>query len=440
MKNTIIKAIAGFMACVALSSAILPTYAASSSELKDQIEALELEQNAISDRLEELKEKENSNWNSIEEMVDQKNNIDEQIFLIYTQLDNLEDQILEYGQLIAENQQKLDNAEQQLSELNNKYKERIRAMEEAGQLSYWSVLFKANSFTDLIDNLSMVQEIAAADKRMLNELDAAAKQVKEVQAELISQKMDLEQTRSEQQAAKDALDQKRTEADEVLSSLNEERKDLQQDQEAVQAEKNSLVAEIAKAEQEYNEARKFEEEERRRREEEERRRQETENYQKEEQSKPHDKGPENSETEPEPEPSQQPEPKPTDPPKTESQGWLQPCSYICVTSAYGYRSSGWHNGVDFANNRGTPIYATRSGTVTKTRTMQTSYGNHVVINHGDGYSSLYAHMEYYVVSTGQYVHQGDLIGYMGDSGNASGSHLHFTVLYNGSDVNPMQFL
>lgn len=96
--------------------------------------------------------------------------------------------------------------------------------------------------------------------------------------------------------------------------------------------------------------------------------------------------------------------------------------------------------MDFAASRGTPIYASRSGTVTKAVSLTYSYGNHVVINHGDGYSSLYAHMDYYVVSPGQYVSQGQLIGYVGSTGNSTGPHLHFTIFYNGSDVNPMNYL
>ncbi len=64
----------------------------------------------------------------------------------------------------------------------------------------------------------------------------------------------------------------------------------------------------------------------------------------------------------------------------------------------------------------------------------------LVINHGDGFSSLYAHMDYFVVSNGEYVHQGDVIGYVGSTGNSTGNHLHFTIMYNGDDVNPMKYL
>ena len=141
------------------------------------------------------------------------------------------------------------------------------------------------------------------------------------------------------------------------------------------------------------------------------------------------------------------EPPATEPPETEpdepthypsdDDGWRIPCSYKIISSAYGYRSSGWHNGVDFANDRGTPIYASRTGTVTTAKSLTYSYGNYVVINHHDGYSSLYAHMDYYIVGVGDYVVQGQLIGYMGSTGNSTGNHLHFTVFYDGSTVNPM---
>lgn len=129
-----------------------------------------------------------------------------------------------------------------------------------------------------------------------------------------------------------------------------------------------------------------------------------------------------------------------------SSGWLYPLPYrVAVTSAYGYRvhpvTGAWsfHTGVDLGAAEGTPIYATRSGTVT-TATYSDVYGNYVTINHGDGYSSLYGHMTHYVVSAGEYVSQGEVIGYVGSTGWSTGPHLHFTIYYNGSTVNPMDYI
>ena len=99
----------------------------------------------------------------------------------------------------------------------------------------------------------------------------------------------------------------------------------------------------------------------------------------------------------------------------------------------------FHNGVDLAVAQGTPVYATKSGTVT-TATFSSGYGYYVTINHGDGFSSLYGHMTHYTVSSGDYVNQGDLIGYVGSTGYSTGPHLHFTMFYNGATVNPMDYV
>jgi murein DD-endopeptidase MepM/ murein hydrolase activator NlpD len=102
-------------------------------------------------------------------------------------------------------------------------------------------------------------------------------------------------------------------------------------------------------------------------------------------------------------------------------------------------ASTYHQGVDLAGPEGTPIYATRAGRVT-TATYSSSAGYYVTINHLDGYSSIYMHMTNYVVSSGQTVSAGQLIGYMGNTGVSTGSHLHFGISYNGAYVNPCNYV
>ena len=115
------------------------------------------------------------------------------------------------------------------------------------------------------------------------------------------------------------------------------------------------------------------------------------------------------------------------------------------TSTYGYRvhpitgNYSFHNGLDLASYQGTPIYASKSGTVT-TATYNYAYGYYVTINHYDGFSTLYGHMTNYVVSEGDYVERGQVIGYVGSTGYSTGPHLHFTVYYNGSTVNPAAYI
>ena len=99
-----------------------------------------------------------------------------------------------------------------------------------------------------------------------------------------------------------------------------------------------------------------------------------------------------------------------------------------------------HNGVDLACAQGTPIYATRAGTVTRASYQAGGAGNYVSINHLDGFASIYMHMTHYVVSAGQSVSQGQLIGYVGSTGISTGPHLHFGISYAGSYVNPLAYI
>ena len=126
--------------------------------------------------------------------------------------------------------------------------------------------------------------------------------------------------------------------------------------------------------------------------------------------------------------------------------WVTPVSGYRLTSAFGMRKhpvlkvTRMHNGIDMACAAGTPIYATRAGTVTRTAYQANGAGNYVSINHLDGLSSIYMHMTHYVVSKGQTVSQGQLIGYVGNTGISTGDHLHFGISYAGTYVNPLAYI
>ena len=128
-----------------------------------------------------------------------------------------------------------------------------------------------------------------------------------------------------------------------------------------------------------------------------------------------------------------------------SSGWLVPCSYVKLTSPFGNRTSptagasSYHQGVDLAAPQGTPVYASRAGRVTVAG-YGSAAGYYVTINHLDGFSSIYMHLNNYVVSSGQTVSAGQLIGYVGRSGVATGYHLHFGISYNGAYVNPASYV
>ena len=454
MKNRkkLISLLAGIMAVVMILSLILSLIpvarAASSSEIRNQINDLKSQQSQIREQKDQLQEQYQKNEDEIADLVARKAIIDQEIFLLNAEISNINEQINSFALLIADKQEELDEAQGRYDDLSEEYRERIRAMEEEGSMSYWEVLFKANSFADLLDRLNMIQEIAASDRRRMNELNLAAEAVSDAKDELQAEKDDLEVTRQTLDETYAELDGKQQEAQEMLSELVARADELQALYEGFEMEEEDLMAEIAQKEKEYNDAK----------------------YQEwlahiatattaapttqpttQPATQPTTAPGQDGATEGEEEP-QQTEPAQTEPPETQpeptqppAEGWIRPCTYTLLTSPFGYRdsptagASTYHQGVDLAGPEGTPIYAARSGTVTIAR-YSNSAGFYVTINHGDGFSSIYMHMTGYIVSVGQYVSQGQQIGSMGSTGISTGPHLHFGIAYNGAYVNPAQYV
>ena len=104
-----------------------------------------------------------------------------------------------------------------------------------------------------------------------------------------------------------------------------------------------------------------------------------------------------------------------------------------------YKTKKFHAGMDFAAKTGTSIFATGDGTIAKVKRSTRGYGNHVVIDHGFGYKTLYAHMSRYSVKKGQKIKRGDIIGYVGSTGTSVAPHLHYEVHKDGKKINPINF-
>ncbi|MCF8276513.1 MAG: M23 family metallopeptidase [Flavobacteriales bacterium] len=104
-----------------------------------------------------------------------------------------------------------------------------------------------------------------------------------------------------------------------------------------------------------------------------------------------------------------------------------------------YKVRHFHTGIDFTAPRGTEIYATGDGVVEDVIVKGRGYGNHVVIDHGFGYETLYAHMSKFKVKKGDKVKRGDVIGYVGSTGTSTAPHCHYEVIKNGEKINPMNF-
>ncbi|HBK71670.1 MAG TPA: peptidase M23 [Flavobacteriaceae bacterium] len=116
-----------------------------------------------------------------------------------------------------------------------------------------------------------------------------------------------------------------------------------------------------------------------------------------------------------------------------------------MASGYGWRSDPFtkarkmHKGMDFTAPTGTPIYASGNGVIHRADSRASGFGNHIEIDHGYGYKTIYAHLSKYNVKKGQKVKRGDLIGFVGNTGRSSGPHLHYEVHKNGKPINPINF-
>ena len=419
-RNTARKVICLVLAVLILGSLvsgalIMTVGAASSKEIEKELIALREEQAELKKQSDALQSSIKDNQAKTQTLVEKKADIDQQMEMSRQSIENLNEQIQQYSLLIAQKQDELEQTEAEEARLNEQYKTRLRSMEETGKISYWSILFGASSFSDLLDKVNMINEIAESDKLMLEKMADVAAQIATERAELETQMDDLEQAKNDLAEQQTEMEKQRAESDQLILQMAAEYDSMSEEYQNYEKLEDEMSAQIKKTETDYFNALSKEEAARQA-----------------ELNRQNNKVPSNSGS--------------SGSAASSTGGFLYPLPYaVPITDAYGYRIhplSGtykWHNGVDLAAGSGTAIYATQSGTVTSA-CYNEAYGNMVTINHANGYSSLYGHMTNYIVSVGDYVTQGQTIGYVGSTGWSTGPHLHFTIYYNGSDVNPMNYV
>ena len=403
MKNRQILYWLFLLIALLLLSLVIPirSDASSISELQSEIDALEEKNSALQAEIDAIQSQYDTTYGEMSDLVAKKNTIDQEISLLNEKIATTNEQITAYKQLIADTQDELDIAQFTLNGLSEMHRERIRAMEENGSISYWEVIFKANSFTDLLDRMNIMQEISEADQKRMEELRIAADLVTANQMNLENEKANLEIILEELTADEELLQQRRTESDDLLRELAKEAEEYELLLEESEDLQDALMQEIAAKEAELKEAEY--------------------NAYLAELAKAGDNPPSDA-------------------------TWITPVSGYTLTSPFGMRThpilgyEKMHNGIDMACAEGTPIYATRAGTVTTASYQASGAGYYVSINHLDGFASIYMHMTHYVVSAGQSVSQGQLIGYVGSTGLSTGAHLHFGISYAGTYVNPLAYI
>lgn len=411
-------AVISLMLCVLMVGGLLTSAlmtmasAASSSEIQKTLNDLKNQAQEIADQGAALQQEIDANQSDTQTTIEKKSDIDKQITITEAEIQNTNAQIQQYSLLIAEKQSELEDALARQAEMNETYKARIRAMEENGTISYWSVLFKATSFSDLLSRIDSIHEVAEADQRMLDELDAIAQEIEADRQSLEDEMAAQEEAKAALAEQEATLQAQRSEADAYLIELAAAYDNLTDEYLANEAEEEALRKEIMEAQAAYEAALSAEEAER---------------LAQQNQNNVAGSGSTSNVT-----------------PSTS--GFISPLpGGAYVTCAYGWRihpiwgDRRFHYGVDLAASQGTPIYAIAAGTVT-TATYGDANGYYVSISHGNGYGSVYCHMTNYIVSVGDSVSQGQVIGYVGSTGWSTGPHLHFEIHVNGSAVNPMDYI
>ena len=319
----------------------------------------------------------------------------QQLDAINAEIANIDAQIAYYDGEIALKEVERGEAEKREAEQYELFCQRVRMMEEQGTVSYWSILFNAGSFSDLLDRIADVDAVMAYDNKIMEELIATRQELERLQGELESARAEEQAAREQQEAKKAEQQAKVAEAQKLLDQINADVAEVNRQLEAEDAAAASLQAEITRKQKQLEEERKQQ--------------------------------------------------NVTLPPTGSGYQWPLPAGNLTLTSAFGYRMHPIllvphsHTGIDVSAAGGTPIYAAKGGQVIMSEYgsgVNWSYGNFVVIDHGDGTTTLYAHMSSRAVSEGQLVTQGQTIGYVGNTGNSKGNHLHFEVRVNGQRVDP----
>ncbi len=319
----------------------------------------------------------------------------QQLDAINAEIANIDAQVAYYDGEIALKEVERGEAEKREAEQYELFCQRVRMMEEQGTVSYWSILFNAGSFSDLLDRIADVDAVMAYDNKIMDQLIATRQELERLQGELESARAEEQEAREQQEAKKAEQQAKVAEAQKLLDQINADVAEVNRQLEAEDAAAASLQAEITRKQKQLEEERKQQ--------------------------------------------------NVTLPPTGSGYQWPLPAGNLTLTSAFGYRMHPIdlvphsHTGIDVSAAGGTPIYAAKGGQVIMSEYgsgVNWSYGNFVVIDHGDGTTTLYAHMSSRAVSEGQLVTQGQTIGYVGNTGNSKGNHLHFEVRVNGQRVDP----
>ena len=318
---------------------------------------------------------------------DQVNSLEQQINSKQSDIDELEASISEAQAKLETLEEDLAAAEEKVNTQNENLNARLRNMYKNGSVGFIDVLMDSGSFSEFLNNLSLVEKVYTSDQDVLEELqkaydeiDAKKKEIETLQAELSESKATMEEQKSSLEADKASVEKKKSE---IAADSAETQRELDK----LEADAQALTSSIRNSGSSSS-------------------------------SSKYNGG---------------------------IMAWPVPSCHT-VSSGYGGRihpTTGkykFHGGLDIPGSYGSAIVAANSGKVIWAGNRGDSYGNYVIIDHGGGVSTLYGHSSKVLVSTGQSVSRGQRIANVGSTGRSTGPHCHFEVRINGSRVNPNPYV
>lgn len=373
---------------ILLASICLPTLAATTSELEDQ-------QNDIKEKITEKEDEQAQVKEELSAQMQEISKLDVSISEAEEQIKQLDNEISELTESISKEQEKLEQKQKEHEENQELMEERMVAMYEAGETTFLDMLFSSKNIIDFISNYYMVSQITECDKELLETIEKEQEEIEKTKTNLEEEKQRVDSAKIEKETKNNLLKTQKAERQEKANALSAEEKKLQSDIDYYNKQVDKIEAQIQealrKAQEQVNNS-------------------------------------------------------------TNGNGlkfdgsFIWPCNNKIVTSTVKIRWGRWHKGIDIGASYEN-VYAAASG-YAYTLENPGGYGHYIMIVHGDGYVTLYGHLNSYKVSYGQYVTQGQVIAQSGNSGSSQGAHLHFEIrkasslsnYFSSSFLNPLDYL
>ncbi len=349
-------------------------------DIKDQISENSAQIKEIEEKLEQKKKEEASANEQIELL-------EEKIALLNEQISNTEVAIQEYNGRIEEKQAEIEEMEELEAQQYALFCAQTRDMEETGEVSYLSILFSASSFSELLDYAMLISEVMEYHNSVINDLLDTESQLDTAKTELEQQELELETLKAEQEGNKAELLSQEAEVENLVAQIQSQERSYQSELDIYEKASAELDKQLEEAEKQYEE--------------------------------------------------ELAALAAADAAAADGDWyWPLPGRYY-ISSTFAYRihpiTGVWshHTGNDIPAPSGTEIHAANSGIVTDVG-YNSTYGNYIQISHGNGYTTFYGHMKSTaIVSVGSTVEKGQVIGYVGTTGQSTGNHLHFELKING---------